>query len=90
MVAAFVAMGYTILAGFLYAGGIEPAYIFLAYLSGYLGMILSPTHLCLILTNDYFKSDLLKVYREIAIPVIIMAVFGFLIYLTPWTGLFHL
>ncbi|MEA2030497.1 MAG: DUF401 family protein [candidate division Zixibacteria bacterium] len=89
MVAAFVAMGYTILAGFLYSSGIEPTYIFLAYLSGYLGVILSPTHLCLILTNDYFKSDLLKVYREIAIPVTLMAVFGFLIYLTPWAELFR-
>ena len=83
-------MGYTILAGFLNPGAVEPAYIFLAYLSGYLGMILSPTHLCLILTNDYFKSDLLKVYREIAIPVVLMAVLGFLIYLTPWGELFRL
>ncbi|MBU8934220.1 MAG: DUF401 family protein [candidate division Zixibacteria bacterium] len=89
MVAAFVAMGYTILAGFLNPGAVEPGYIFLAYLSGYLGMILSPTHLCLILTNDYFKSDLLKVYREIAIPVGLMAVFGFLIYLTLWVELFR-
>lgn len=88
MVAAFVAMGYTILAGFLYTNGIEPSYIFLAYLSGYLGMILSPTHLCLILTNEYFKSDLLKVYKRIAIPISIMAVTGFLIYLTPWGKLF--
>jgi uncharacterized protein len=88
MVAAFVAMGYTILAGFLYTNGIEPSYIFLAYLSGYLGMILSPTHLCLILTNEYFKSDLLKVYKQIAIPVILMAVVGFLIYLSPWGDLF--
>jgi len=88
MVAAFIAMGYTILAGFLYSNGIEPSYIYLAYLSGYLGMILSPTHLCLILTNEYFKSDLLKVYKLITIPIIIMAVAGFAIYLTHWGEVF--
>ncbi len=88
MVAAFVALGYTLLAGFLYQPEIMPSHILLAYLSGYLGMMLSPTHLCLILTNEYFKSDLLKVYRQLAIPVILLALFGFLLYLSPWTALF--
>ncbi len=88
MVAAFVAMGYSILASFLYLNGIEPNYIFMAYLSGYLGMILSPSHLCLILTNEYFNSDLLKVYRKIAIPVSLMALFGILTYLSHWADLF--
>jgi integral membrane protein (TIGR00529 family) len=88
MVAAFVALGYTLLAGFLYQPEIMPSHILLAYLSGYLGMMLSPTHLCLILTNEYFRSDLLKVYRQLAIPVILLALFGFLLYLSPWTALF--
>jgi integral membrane protein (TIGR00529 family) len=84
MVAAFVALGYTLLACFLYQPEIVPGYILLAYLSGYLGMILSPTHLCLILTNEYFESDLLKVYRRLAVPVILLAALGFLLYLSPW------
>jgi len=90
MVAAFVALGYTLLAGFLYQPEIIPSHILLAYLSGYLGMMLSPTHLCLILTNEYFKSDLLKVYRQLAIPIILLALLGFLLYLSPWTPLFAL
>jgi len=89
MVAAFVALGYTLLAGFLYQPEIVPSHILLAYLSGYLGMMLSPTHLCLILTNEYFKSDLLKVYRQLTIPVVLLALFGFLLYLSPWTTLFR-
>lgn len=88
MVAAFVALSYTLLAGFLYLPEIVPAHIMLAYLSGYLGMILSPTHLCLILTNEYFHSDLLKVYRQIIIPVILLGLLGFLVYLSPWPALF--
>ncbi len=88
MVAAFVALGYTLLAGFLYQPEIIPSHIMLAYLSGYLGMMLSPSHLCLILTNEYFKSDLLKVYRQLTIPIILLALFGVLLYLSPWTALF--
>ena len=90
MVAAYVAMGYTILAGFLYQPQIAPSLILLAYISGYVGIMLSPTHLCLILTNDYFKSDLLRVYRQMALPIILLMLFGFLLYLSPWGELFRL
>lgn len=89
MVAAFVALSYTLLAGFLYQPEIMPSYILLAYLSGFVGMMLSPSHLCLILTNEYFRSDLLKVYRRLAIPLILLALFGFLLYLSPWAALFR-
>ncbi len=89
MVAAFVALGYTLLAGFLYQPEIIPSHILLAYLSGYLGMMLSPTHLCLILTNEYFRSDLLRVYRQLVLPAILLAFLGFLLYLSPWTALFR-
>jgi len=89
MVAAFIATSYPILAVFLYLPAPAPHYIFLAYLSGYIGMMLSPMHLCLVLTNEYFNSDLLRVYRRIALPMILMAVGGFLVYLSPWAGLFR-
>ncbi len=89
MVAAFVALGYTLLAGFLYQPDLIPGHIMLAYLSGYLGMMLSPTHLCLVLTNEYFKSDLLKVYRRLAVPIVLLALAGVFLYLSPWAGLFQ-
>ncbi|MCP4229008.1 MAG: DUF401 family protein [bacterium] len=34
----------------------------LAYAGGFIGVLLSPIHLCLILTNEYFGSSLLKTY----------------------------
>lgn len=37
-----------------------------------IGYILSPLHLCLILSNQYFKVDLKSVYRKLAIPMGIM------------------
>jgi uncharacterized protein len=88
MVAAFVGMGYTLLAGFLYQPHLVPGNILLAYLSGYLGMLLSPTHLCLILSNSYFKADLGKAYRQMALPVLFLAILGFLLSRTWWGSLF--
>ncbi|MFQ6007446.1 MAG: DUF401 family protein [Candidatus Zixiibacteriota bacterium] len=88
MVSAFVALGYSLLAGFLYRPEIVPSHILLAYLSGFVGIMLSPTHLCLILTNDYFQSNLLKVYRELIVPFGILAVLGLLVYFSPWPELF--
>ncbi|HOP07384.1 MAG TPA: DUF401 family protein [candidate division Zixibacteria bacterium] len=89
MVAAYVALSYTILAGFLYGSGLQPGYVLLAYVSGFVGMMLSPTHLCLILTNEYFGSDLGKVYRLLIWPAILLGLGGFVVYLTGYPNLFR-
>ena len=39
------------------------SYITLAYGFGYLGMMLSPIHFCLVLTKDYFKAQMAGIYR---------------------------
>ena len=41
------------------------AYLALAYCAGYMGMMLSPVHLCLLLTKDFFKADFGGIYRWI-------------------------
>jgi hypothetical protein len=41
----------------------------LAYAGGYAGVMLSPVHLCLVLTTEYFKADLGAVYREVIKPM---------------------
>jgi hypothetical protein len=48
------------------------ALIFIAYVFGFLGMMLSPVHLCLLLTKDYFKASLLRVYYQYLVPVTIL------------------
>jgi len=40
-----------------------------AYVSGFAGVLLSPAHLCLALTADYFKADLRDVYKILIPPV---------------------
>lgn len=39
------------------------AAISFAFASGLIGVLLSPVHVCLILTKEYFKADLWKMYR---------------------------
>jgi len=36
----------------------------LAFASGFIGVLLSPVHLCLVLTREYFKADLPGIYRK--------------------------
>lgn len=46
-------------------GGASLANISLAFAAGFLGVLLSPIHLCLLLTREYFKADLWGVYKKI-------------------------
>lgn len=47
------------------AGGSNVNHILLAFFSGYAGVLLSPVHLCLILTREYFKADLSMFYKRL-------------------------
>ncbi|AJE04034.1 DUF401 family protein [Geobacter pickeringii] len=40
----------------------------LAFGSGFAGVMLSPVHLCLVLTREYFEADMSRVYRRLWIP----------------------
>jgi integral membrane protein (TIGR00529 family) len=86
MLAALIGLSFTILAGYLYQPELNLGNIFIAFLAGYVGMILSPTHFCLILTNEYFRANLGSVYRLLAVPIIILFLVGFLLYVLgyPW------
>jgi integral membrane protein (TIGR00529 family) len=86
MVTAFIGLSYPLLSGYLYQPEINFGNIYFAFLSGYLGMMLSPTHFCLILTNEYFKANLARVYRLLAPPLLTLFLLGTLLYIVgyPW------
>jgi hypothetical protein len=54
-------------------------YMVLAFASGISGDLLSPFHLCLILTKDYFRADLKGVYRYVWMPTVSIVVVALLI-----------
>ena len=55
------------------------AYIMLAMVCGFAGVLLSPLHLCLILSNEYFHTRLSSVYRYLWFPCIalVLSAFGY-------------
>lgn len=48
-----------------------------AYVSGFAGVMFSPVHLCLVLTKDYFKSELAPIYRLMLVPELIVVAVAF-------------
>jgi integral membrane protein (TIGR00529 family) len=56
-------------------------YILLAFLSGFLGIMVSPMHLCLVLTREYFNADWNKIYKYIIKSGILLTIFIFLRFL---------
>ncbi len=53
-------------------------WVALAYLSGYMGMLFSPVHLCLVFSAEYYKADLGGVYRVMLVPALTLFLLGLL------------
>lgn len=58
----------------------DPGIITFAFASGFAGVMLSPTHLCLLLTVQYFKADLAGTYRLMYVPVLLVFLVGLAVY----------
>ena len=54
----------------------------LAFTFGFMGMMLSPVHLCFLVTKDYYGASLIKSYRYLLLPALsVMATVGALFFL---------
>ncbi len=79
---AFVGTTFPILIGLIGSLG-ESSHILhfmmLALASGFVGVMLSPVHLCLLLSNEYFKARLQEVYSYLVFPcsVLFLSVIGY-------------
>lgn len=62
------------------AGGASLADMTLAFAAGYAGVLLSPVHLCLVLTREYFKADLWGLYRPVMIATLLATAGSFGVY----------
>jgi integral membrane protein (TIGR00529 family) len=68
---AFVGSTFPILLPLIYGSSeaqFAMAYIMLALASGFIGVLMSPLHLCLLLSNKYFGTGLSAVYRLLLLP----------------------
>lgn len=72
-----VAISVPIIAGVI---TFTPRSASLLFISAFLGYLAAPTHLCLVLTTDYFKSSLSKVYRFLVPSVLVSFGAALLVY----------
>ena len=74
---AFVGTTFPILISLIQASPAHPAllpYLILSLVSGFIGVLYSPLHVCLLLSNEYFETSLNRVYRHLLIPCTAMFV----------------
>ncbi len=74
----FVGATFPIITAMLGGTTPDPGLITFAFASGFAGVMLSPTHLCLLLTIRYFKADMAGTYRLMYLPVLLVLAVGFL------------
>ncbi|MEE9524012.1 MAG: DUF401 family protein [Thermodesulfovibrionales bacterium] len=61
--------------------GSDPYLLSLAFAAGFVGVLLSPVHVCLILTKEYFKADMWLIYKKIIPASMIVSVVAIIQYL---------
>ena len=69
---AFVAIAFPLLVPIIGQGNPDMWLLAFAYVSGFVGILLSPAHLCLALTADYFKAPLRDVYKILIWPTAVV------------------
>jgi integral membrane protein (TIGR00529 family) len=60
------------------AFGLTISTLVFAYVSGFMGTMLSPLHVCMIVTSEYYKTDLARSYRPIMVPALLMIILAFI------------
>ncbi len=79
MSVAFVGATFPLLVPFMIQGELNFTYLMLAYVGGFSGVLLSPVHLCLLFTTEYFRADFKKVYRLLFLPVTLVVLVALVI-----------
>jgi hypothetical protein len=72
---AFVGAAFPILISLVDSFGqshLLPAYMMLGLVSGFAGVLVSPLHLCMLLSNEYFATRPEAVYRLMLLPCLIL------------------
>jgi uncharacterized protein len=74
---AFVGTTFPILISLIQASPTGHAllpYLILGLVSGFVGVLFSPLHVCLLLSNEYFETTLDRVYRHLLVPCSVMLI----------------
>ena len=69
---AAVGIGLPVLLPIIIQGEANLYYAMLAFTGCFVGLMISPMHLCLVVTQNYFKADMGKIYKMLILPLIII------------------
>jgi len=81
---AFVGATFPLLLGLLHNLGMDSQivpYLVLASFSGFTGVMISPIHICFVLTCNYFGADIGRTWKRIVAPCCGFALFGGVLFL---------
>ena len=76
---AFVGSTFPLLLGLLHTLGLEDQtipYLVLASFAGFTGVMISPIHICFILTCQFFHTELAATWRRLVAPCLVFALLG--------------
>ncbi len=80
---AFVGATFPLLIGLLQSLGMEDQmipYLILGSFSGFTGVMISPIHICFVLTCNYFETDLARAWRRLVAPSLCFGLSGALLF----------
>ena len=72
MSAAALGIGLPVLLPIIVQGEANLYYAMLAFTGSFVGVMISPMHLCLVVTRNYFKADMGKIYKMLILPLTII------------------
>jgi len=70
--AAALGIGLPVLLPIIVQGEANLYYAMLAFTGSFAGVMISPMHLCLVVTRNYFKADMGKIYKMLILPLTII------------------
>ncbi|SKA74007.1 hypothetical protein SAMN02745704_00572 [Paucidesulfovibrio gracilis DSM 16080] len=75
---AYVGSTFPLILGMAANTGTDPlACVVLGMFAGYAGIMASPLHICLVLTCQYFGTDITRVWRRLLLPSVLLLVAGY-------------
>jgi uncharacterized protein len=76
---AFVGATFPLLLGMLHSLSMESQiipFLVLGSFAGFTGVMISPIHICFVLTCKYFEADIAKAWRRLVAPSLLFGLFG--------------
>jgi len=80
LAAGAIGVSFPVIMPLLVAGGVNMGAVALAYTGAFLGVLLSPLHLCFSLTRDYYQAEWGPNYRMLLPSILAVAAVGVVLY----------